>query len=255
MALYTDGLINSAADLVIYESGLLEMASTEGVDVSAKSALAASEMETQITQFLLRKFERDPHAPRRRALGVADVAVTPPLKRWHAYATLAGMYRDAYNNQLNDRYKGKWAEYQELANTSAQAFLGIGVGLVLDPLPKPGMPALASVAGAASGISVFVRICWINARMQESSPSEAAYWTTTDGMVLAVTAPLSPANAMGWNVYAGSAADNTTLQNAAALTIGQTWAATTGISYAGRAPADGQSAEFFIVNDHVLRRG
>ncbi len=54
---------------------------------------------------------------RRRAIGVSDVVVTRQMKRWHALHTLEIVYRDAFNNQLNDRYQAKFVEYQELRET------------------------------------------------------------------------------------------------------------------------------------------
>ena len=64
------------------------------------------------------------------------MVVTEPMRQWHIHKTLVLIYRDAYNNQLNDRYQGKWAEYEALAKASAQTYFQIGVGLVADPVPK-----------------------------------------------------------------------------------------------------------------------
>src|SRR6202044_85277 len=78
----------------------------------------------------------------RRALGGSDVVVTRQLKRWHALYTLAIFYRDAYNDQLNDRYLGKWNEYLSLARGAKDTTTQYGIGLVTTPIPEAGTPLL-----------------------------------------------------------------------------------------------------------------
>ena len=70
----------------------------------------------------------------RRQIGVSDVVVSPQMKRWHALHTLAVVYRDAYNNQLNDRYEqvgrisrtGARGEGAETAQYGIGRFAGAG---------------------------------------------------------------------------------------------------------------------------------
>ena len=58
------------------------------------------------------------------------------MKRWHALHTLAVVYRDAFNNQLNDRYRNKWEEYRELARNAREQTFEFGIGLVATPIPQ-----------------------------------------------------------------------------------------------------------------------
>ena len=72
----------------------------------------------------------------RRMIGVSDVVVTPQMKRWHALHTLEIVYRDAFNNQLNDRYQAKFGEYQAAVAGRAGAIPSrFGIGLALIPIP------------------------------------------------------------------------------------------------------------------------
>ena len=74
--------------------------------------LAQNEIANELLLFLLRRLPvRDFQWNQRRVRGTSDVVVTAPLKLWHVQKTIAMVYRDAYNNQLNDRYLNKWNEY------------------------------------------------------------------------------------------------------------------------------------------------
>src|SRR6266851_5741501 len=137
MALFTDGPLISTEELQKCENGILNLASTENIDLAGKIALAQSEIANQLVLFLLRKLPLQDYATlpwARRTRDVGDVVVTEPLRQWHAHKTLAMVYRDAYNNQLNDRYQGKWTEYEALQKFAADNLLLAGVGLVSDPI-------------------------------------------------------------------------------------------------------------------------
>ena len=98
MALFTDGPMNGAADLQNYESAILDVAAVERIDLSAKAVLAQQEIATEVTLFLMRRFPLQEYplaTPVRQKIGVSDVVVTEPLRRWHAHKTLAMVYRDA----------------------------------------------------------------------------------------------------------------------------------------------------------------
>src|SRR5579871_3788298 len=138
MALLTDGNPNDTEGLRAIESAILEVARVEGIDLNAKLCLATEEISQDVLDMLLG------HSPvpfliggeQRRRLGVSDVVVSPQMKRWQALHTLAVVYRDAYNNQLNDRYLSKWDEYRELARGARERTYGYGIGLVAAPVPR-----------------------------------------------------------------------------------------------------------------------
>jgi hypothetical protein len=230
------------------------VASTEGIDLAAKMSLAQEEIGTQLLLFILRHPLRDMRAAVRRWIGLGDVIVTDPLKRWHVLATLAMIYRDAYNNQLNDRYLGKWNEYQQLAQNASTEYLQLGVGTVADPIVKAASPLLSPVAGAGTGGSYFVGISWANAEGQEGSLSNVEAGAASAGMQIEVSAPNPPSNAAGWNVYAGTSANNLALQNGLPIPVGNTWTLAS-ILLAGTAPGSGQVPDRYLIHDRLLQRG
>ena len=254
MALFTDGSISSTTDLQNYESNILGISSTEGIDLDSKMTLAQDQIANELLVFMLRRVPAsDLRWNSRRSNGTSDVAVTPPLKQWHALKTLAMIYRDAYNNQLNDRYQKKWDEYEKLAKVSAETYLQIGVGIVADPLPKPALPLLVGVTGSGRASTYYVAVTWANLAGEESSASDIAAVTTSDGQDVAVSIAGPPANASGWNVYAGEAPVPLVLQNDIPLGMNDTWTGNT--IRPGRLAGTGQKPTWFLVDHKVIERG
>jgi len=257
MALFTDGPINGASDLQNYESAILDVASTEGIDVSGKGALAQNEIATELTLLFRRRFQ----VPNfqwaitiARTIGTDDVVVTDPLKQWHAYKTLALIYRDAYNNQLNDRYKGKWQTYEQLAKDSSRNYFQIGVGLVTDPIPKATAPLLSTVVGTGGGGVYYVAATWQDQSGQQGSSSDTSQITVAAGQQLVVAVGTTPGNVTAWNVCIGTTPETITLQNTIAIALGATWTMTAGL-IAGVRPGTGQLPTWFLADERVLERG
>lgn len=255
MALFQDGLLNTSGELQQYENAILDVASTERIDISGKAVLAQNEIATDLLLFLDRNSLWDPRTLVRQSIGLNDIVVNEPLKRWHAYKTLAMVYQDAYNNQLNDRYKGKWSQYNDVTLSTEQALFQTGVAIVHQPVPKASAPSLTVVQMAVTGGTYYLCVSWINVAQQEGLASDPVVVTSNDGAAITVGIPNPPQVAMFWDVYAGSGPDNMTLQNQAPLPITSTWMVpTTGLS-TGRPPTDGQSPEWWVVDRRVLPRG
>jgi hypothetical protein len=257
MALYTDGPINGAMDLQNYENAILTIANTEQIDLAGKSVLAQSEIATELTLFLLRRLRQQDvlwTVAFRRTIGVGDVVVTDPLRRWHAHKTLALVYRDAYNNQLNDRYQGKWKEYEKLAKASAESYFQIGVGLVSGPISKATLPVLTTVPGTGPAATYYVAVAWVNQTGQFGSASDVAQLTASTGQQLVVAAVNPPPNATGWNAYIGEAPGATSLQNTSPIATGSTWTLATALQ-PGACPGQGQEPTWFLVDQRVIERG
>jgi hypothetical protein len=253
MTLFTDGPIGGLQDLQRYENSILNVASTESIDLSAKLELAQAELGNQVLLFILRHALRDTKAAVRMSVGLGDVVVTDPLKQWHALATLSMVYRDAYNNQLNDRYLGKWNEYRQLAQSASTQYLQLGVGIVADPVIKAASPVLVPIAGAGTGGSYFVAVSWVNHEGQEGAISDVQEGTADVGMQVEVSAVNPPSNAVSWNVYAGVAANDISLQNDTPIPVDNTWVLPT--IGKGRSPVDGQTPERYLTHDRLLQRG
>jgi hypothetical protein len=183
--------------------------------------------------------------------------VTAPLRLWHAFHTLEMVYRDAYNNQLNDRYRGKWEQYRELSGWAMQKLLETGVGIVADPVPQAAAPQLDIVPGEPGyeEATYYVRVAWVNAGGEEgvASPWEVA--TAPPDMMLQVRAVRRPSNAVGWNVYVGVSADEQTLQNASPIDPDGAWDIRIVPEIRGRMPGDGQRPNYVRAVGQVLQRG
>lgn len=128
MALFVDGNITSLQDLKAHETSILDMASSEGIDLGSKLTLAQDELAIELSDFLRCNGDG------RIGVELENVTLTAALRRWHCLHTLALTFRDAYHNQLNDRYRGKYECYTALAQDAAQRVFAGGVGMAATPV-------------------------------------------------------------------------------------------------------------------------
>jgi hypothetical protein len=246
MALFTDGAISGIEDLVAYESAVLDLATTEQIDLTVKLVLAQDEVGMELEAML---------AGRPGALGLANIVVTVPLRKWHVFHTLGLIHRDAYHRQLNDRYLGKWKEYQRMAAWAREALLQTGLGLIYDPIPRAEKPVLSYVPAAVGAATYYVRAAWRSAEGEEGSPSEVAILSVPAGNALVVTPVRPPACAVSWNAYVGFSILEQTLQNTAPLAVSQSWTEpATGIKQ-GAEPGAGQEPDSTLRPGRTLLRG
>ncbi len=237
MALFTDGFISTIEELLGYESAILEVAKTESIDLTTKLKLAQEEVAVDLEAFLAR--QNDPR-------GLDQIVVTESLHKWHTFRTLSVTYRDAYNRQMNDRYEGKWKEYERLANWAAGALFEAGVGMVNAPVPRPDRPQAGTVAGPQGAAVYFCSITWVNAAGAESAPSTTTAITAAAGNALSITALNAPDGVTGWNVYAGYSGDDLTLQNDMPLGADRTWVEAASGLRRGRAAGSGQEPDSYL---------
>jgi hypothetical protein len=256
MALLTDGNPNDPEALRVYETSILDVANVEMIDLDAKLGLATEEVSEDVIDILLdHTRSSDPQSSIRRTVGVSDVVASPQLKRWHALHTLETVYRDAFNNQLNDRYRAKWNEYHELARNARLHTIRFGIGLALNPIPKAKAPTFATVPGTGLATTYYVQVSWVSAAGQEGSPNDLTTFMTAAGSFPVVQAVSPPATGTGWNVYIGTSLTTATLQNSAPIPIGLPFTLPgTGI-VTGRPPGNGQAADIYVIGGPSLRRG
>jgi hypothetical protein len=253
--LLTDASPNTIEDLRVYESAIPDVAHTEMIDLAAKLDLATEEISQAVLDFLLDRAGADPQAAARRGIGVGDVTVTRQLKRWHAVHTLEIFYRDAFNTQLNDRYRAKFQEYQKLTRNARERTFHFGVGLSLTPLPRAPRPVFSAVAGTIPQTLYYARASWAGTDGQEGAPCEMTSYEAPAGSLPVAQMTDPPATATGFNVFLGLTADAVTLQNTTPVPIGQAFTlGGTGL-VGGRAPSEGQAGDIFISGAWMLRRG
>lgn len=251
--LLTDGLVNTIEEIASYDNSVLNVASTEGINIAQKMTIAQGEIETCLLIFLMRSGCQDPKFLVRRSVECSDVVVTASLKRWHAYKSLAGIYQDAFSTQLNDRYRGKWMEYEALARSACTQHLEAGVGIVGHAVPKAQAPV---TAGPQDGIGqgYYVRVTWVNEWGQEGAPSEAVQ-AGDNNVIGPVQAIGAPAGVSGWNVYVGDDPQLVWRQNAAPMAIAEGWTAEASALLREIAAGTGQAAERFVCETRTIQRG
>ncbi len=251
MALFTDGQITTIDDLRQYESSVLDVANTEGIDLEAKLQLADREVGVQLTAFLL----QEQQCPE-QARNLSHVLATEPLAQWHTLHSLALIYRDAYNSQLNDRYLGKWQAYDRLAREAMALCLEVGLGIVSDPVVQPALPNCGTATGGSlPATTYYIQVAWQNSRGSIGALSDLLPVNLNGGTVLTVSPVNPPANATGWFIYAGLTDSSVLCQNVTPLPLGATWySPTTGLS-AGVASPAAQKPDFYIKQRRRLPRG
>lgn len=237
MALFTDGSISTIEELVGYESAILDVAKTEGIDLTKKLTLAEEELAVDLQAFLAR--QNDTRLTN-------QIVVTESLHKWHTFRALSVTYRDAYNRQLNDRYEGKWKEYERLAAWAAGALFEAGVGMVNAPVPRANKPELGTIAGPHGAQVYFVSVTWLGAGGAEGAPSEVTALTAVANTALWVKAVNPPAGVLGWDLYAGRSGTDLALQNSSPLMAGVTWAEPSGGLNTGRAVGRGQEPDSYL---------
>jgi hypothetical protein len=246
--LFTDNPTITPQDLADHETVILDTAHVEGINLTVKIGLASDEVGLQLQS----KF------PQLGLVNVAlkNVVVTPALRLWLIFHTLEIAYRDAYHNQLNDRYKAKWDEYKDLSAFASGLLFQIGIGTVVDPIPQAGHPLLSLVTGLLAPAKYFVQVAWRNSSGEEGGRSELTALDVTSGNTLRVQAVNPPANAVSWNVYVGTTPDSLFLQNPSPLGPGASWTAPdSGLLTSGPQPGTGQSPTFLSPSPRILLRG
>src|SRR3954454_18431735 len=138
MALFTDGPAAAIEDLAAQDSQLLNVANAEGIDLTVKLGLAHEAIGLELEELLQRG----------SSFRLCQVVVTPALRLWHTYRTLETVYRDAYFNQLNDRYAGKRDQFRELGMWARERLRQSGVGLTRQPIARAATPDAQPASGS-----------------------------------------------------------------------------------------------------------
>jgi hypothetical protein len=259
MALFTDPDVVTLNDLLQFESSLIQVSTTHGIDVETKITLATNTIGDKLTLWLLSAGAADPQWMQRRVLGLSTVVVTPALYRWICFDSLSRFFAEAYNVQLNTRFQGKWTEYQQQAQDGADMVFMSGLGIVYEPLPEPAMPVVVLGSGEILAESFFAQTTWVDSKGNESAPSPVNGQLLQNFSSVTVMAASSgtkvPAGAVGWNIYASTTNANLARQNAVPLPLGSSWQLPSIGVVAGPAPSAGQHPDFFLTLTKRILRG
>ena len=231
MALLVDGDLSRIDDLKAQDSGVLDVASGEGIDLPSKLRLAESEIGMEVELFLLWEGRGTPE----------QVVVDGALRRWHVLKSLEAVYRDAYFSQLNDRYEKRWQHYQELAQAQRMLGFEIGLKLVGQPLRRPQRVDVQVGDGMLPAATYWVCATYVDGAGNESAPSAVQVVSSPLPHSLTVTPLFAPAQVTGWNVYVGASAETVGKQNAAPLGVGEVWNMPAMALLVGPPPVEGQT--------------
>jgi hypothetical protein len=248
MALLADGSVITVEDLRARDSSLVEMLSAEGVELSAKIALAQIEIQERLLAFVQ---NIGPNSTYR----LDQIVVTDGLRRWYGCRVLELIYQDVYFSQLNDRYQARWKEYSKRAQEAERDFLANGVGINWQPMRRPAAAALSFSPGGMAAATYYVQTTWTNPEGEESEPSPVTAASNSAFHSLSIAAQGETANASGWHVYAGYSEDSISRQTSSPLALNTPWIKDGGTLNDGPAAGSGQRPDVFLVQSRVLRRG
>lgn len=250
MSLFIDGRITTAEDLRAVESSILDVASTEGIELDKKIQVATREIGMRITEFLL-NFGDDPV----RARDLSSVVVTDALREWHVVHTLAVIFRDAHSSQLNDRYASKLRQYEGEAREAARLVFDIGIGLSKDPVPAADPPVCGTAnGGVLPSADYSVQICWISASGNAGGLSDPVVFHVNAGQLLTVKPGPPPSGATGWKLFVARNGDTPMQQNGSPMLPGTTWVMPVDGLVRGRAPeADDDLPDLYITRSRIFR--
>src|SRR4051794_37907607 len=259
MALFTDSDVVTLDDLLQFESSLVQITSTHGVDVSTKVKLATAEISDKPLLALLQAGPSDPQWSTRNKIGLSTVVVSPAIYRWLCFDSLSRIFAEAYNVQLNTRFQGKWTEYQQQSTRAANMVLASGVGIVSRPLSKPGLPTITQSSGSLGIPALFVQATWTDSVGNEGALSNingAILGGASSVEVAVADAPNTILQtAIGWNVYASQVQQGLTRQNASPIPIGVSWQVPAEGLIAGTNPTNGQDPEMTVSFSRRWMRG
>jgi hypothetical protein len=259
MALFTDAAVVTLDDLLAFETSLVQVASSHGINVETKIRLATDAVNDKLLLWLLRAGASDPQYLNRRFLGLSTIVVTPAVQRWLCFESLSRFFAEAYNVQLNTRFQGKWTEYRMEANQASDLVFMSGIGIVYNALPKPAMPLVSVQDGTAPALAMFVKTVWVDRHGNEgaTSPVNGVILSGANSIAVAMAegAVEIPKPATGWNVYAGTNQDDLTKQNSSPLAIGSTWQLPDTGLIDGPEALGGQQPNYYIVLPRISQRG
>jgi len=164
-------------------------------------------------------------------------------------------YQDCYFNQLNDRYKGKRDQFQQLAKWALEKLIQSGIGIASDPISEAAAPTLTSIPGGQPAMTYCASVSWLNAENEEGQASDPSSLTTAAGTALVVQPVNQPANAAAWNVYVGLSPTALILQNTSPQALDQVWVQAGPVSTLGQAPGSGQAPDYVRALPRLIQRG
>ena len=218
--LFTDGIILTPHELREHDNHILEVASTESIELSSKLAISQRSIGYELTSFLV---NRD------LPIDLGRVIVNDEVRDLLAVRTLAAVYSDAYNRHLNDRYLSRWKEFQEASERGLRRLLDNGVGVTATPVQRAAKPLIADAdSGALEPGDYEIEIAWqhFGGKIGEKSVSVVA-GASSGGLVIRPND--RPINMAGWHIFIGFSGGSKFRQNDTPISVDGSWSQTTAL--------------------------
>ena len=212
--LFTDGTILTLQDLRDHDNFVLEVASTESIELSSKMAIAQRAIGYELASFL---------GSRETPISLNRVVVNDELRDLLAVRTLAAVYSDAYNRHLNDRYLGRAKELRQAGEQSYYRLLQNGVGIAGAAVSRAETPVVTTLLDGELLAGLYsVQIAWQHAGGAVGERSEEVTAECLGGSLMIIP-PATPAQITNWHVFVGSNGGDLTRQNATAVPANEVW--------------------------------
>ncbi len=255
--LFTDTTPADKETLRTIESAVLDVAASEGIDIDAKLEIAAEQVGDELEIWLCQTVSNPTSwlSPSWVAPSLDSVVVSPAIRRWHAYHTLESFYRDAYFQEMNDRFKGKWQMYGELRREARDQAFSYGIGIIGQPVPIGPLPVSGTALGDSDSAPVYVQLTWVSASGAEGAPGEMQSMVAPAGSQVVVSITQKAPAGCSWNLYAGASSDVMALQNQSPLGQNDIWTLAAPPVTGGRLIGTGQIADFVLADHGRIQRG
>jgi hypothetical protein len=243
--LFTDGTILSIQELREHDNFVLDVASTESIDLSSKLAVAQREIGYEIQSFL---------TTRRTSAELSHVVVNQQMRDLLATHVLSIVYRDAYNLHLNDRYLGRWKEFTRASERSLLRLFQNGIGVTTVAVPQAAKPieTVSPDGGLEAGMYV-IHTAWqhISGTIGELS---LGVIVDCSGGTISVNPGPAPGNAAGWYVFIAELDSPSARQNQALLPKEAVWTQSAVLRRDLPGP-EVSGADYYVRSAGLLSRG
>lgn len=198
MALYSDAGPSLFDDWISYDSKLLILSEQESTSIELKANVAKSEIASELIRFFLKN---EIVNSLNRELLVRRVAVTEPLKRWHAMLTLSMYYEDLAALQVNQSSFERALQFKEKAELAKVTTFETGVGMVDRPIPQPLSPKIELSEANVPNFQRKAKTQFENGLGSRGAASREFWVSSTNGSAVSLAYGVLPDEVVGWYLY------------------------------------------------------
>jgi len=255
MALLTDKSPSYVEDLISYDSGILEVAKNESVNLESKLGVAWEALQLEVDAFLLHHSGSHQKGVGSAGPSSAGVVVNTAMRRWHALQTLTLVYTDLYGSQRNNRYQVKANQFERMTRDAKELVLLTGLGLVWKPIPKAPKPnVMPEGTGSLTG-TFLLQTQYCGTQVESGAPSEEVPVVVAGAAALRISLNHSQSHpAAGYHVYLRTPDRNWGRQTSSPVASNEAWLFG-GQLVQGQEAGEGQAPDYQIRLQRILPKG